>query len=82
MDDDLFTLEPAPNFEPTPLAPNELFRGEFWSVFLENQTYILGFVSGEMAGRFKRITISQSEAEQLIAGAVTCESVLIRHGAN
>lgn len=76
-----FTIQPAPKWEPAPLEPNELFRGDYWSVFLEEQTYILGFISGEMSGRFKRIAISQSEAEQLMASEVTCESVLIRHNA-
>lgn len=83
MNDDnpYFTIQPAPKWEPTPLAPNELFRGEYWSVYLENATYILGYILGEMAGRFKRIAISEAEARQLMAGAVTCESVLIRHDA-
>ena len=82
MNDEFFTIKPAPQFEPTPLEPGELFRGEYWSIYLEDKTYILGYVSGELAGRFKRIAISQTEAEQLIAGEVSCESVLIRHGAS
>ena len=82
MNDDYFTIHPAPKFEPTPLAPGELFRGDSWSVYLEEQTYILGYVSGELAGRFKRITISPREAQQLMAGEITCESVLIGHGAS
>ena len=80
-DDSYFTIQPAPKFAPTPLAPNELFRGDYWSIFLENKAYVLGFVSGELAGRFKRISISEAEARQLMAGEVTCESVLIRHDA-
>ena len=82
MNDDYFTIQPAPKQEPAPLEPTEIFRGEFWSVYLEDETYILGYVSGELAGRFKRIAISQNEAEQLMAGAVTCESVLIQRGAS
>ena len=80
-DNPYYSIRPAPQFEPTPLEPNELFRGAYWSIFLEDQTYILGYISGELAGRFKRIAISQHEAEQLMAGAVSCESVLLRHGA-
>lgn len=76
-----FSIHPAPRFEPSPLADNELFRGEYWSVYLENQTYVLGFISGELAGRFKRITISQDEAEQLMASEVTCEQILLAHDA-
>ena len=81
MNDDYFTIQPAPEFKPTPLEPGELFRGEYWSVFLEDEAYILGYISGELAGRFKRIAILQSEAEQLMAGEITCETVLIRHDA-
>ena len=83
MNDDnpYYSLAPAPQWEPTPLQPGELFRGDYWSVFLENQTYVLGFISGELAGRFKRIAISPGEAEQLMAGEITCESVLLRHNA-
>ena len=82
MNDDSFTIQPPPKFEPSPLAPDELFRGDYWSVYLEDETYILGYVSGELVGRFKRIAILPREAEQLMAGAVTCESVLIAHDAS
>ena len=80
-DNPYYTIEPAPPFEPSPLAPGELFRGPYWSVYLEDETYVLGYISGELAGRFKRLEISKSEADQLMAGAISCESVLLAHGA-
>ena len=82
MDDTPFyTIEPAPPFVPSPLEPNELFRGSYWSVYLEDETYVLGYISGELAGRYKRLEISKTEAEQLMAGAISCESVLLAHDA-
>ena len=83
MDDNpYYTIEAAAPFETSPLAPNELFRGPFWSVYLENQTYVLGYISGELAGRYKQLEISEFEAQQLIKGEVSCESVLLWHGAS
>ena len=75
------TIEPAPEFRPSPLEPNELFRGPYWSVYLENETYVLGHISGEHGGGFKRLAISKREAEQLMAGQTSCEDVLIAHHA-
>ena len=83
MDDNpYYKIEAAAAFAPSPLEPNELFRRPYWSVYLENQIYILGYISGELAGRYKRLQISKTEAQQLMAGEICCESVLISRGAS
>lgn len=83
-DNPYFTLGPKVDpsqFVPTPLEPNELFRGDYWSIYLEDGVYVLGFMSGELAGRFKRVTISRENAEALMKGEVSCESLLRKLGA-
>ena len=57
------------------------FAGRFGRFTSKTQTYVLGYVSGELAGRYKRLQISKSQAEQLMAGAVSCDDVLLAHGA-
>ncbi len=82
MDDNPFyTIKSAPPFVPSPLEPNELFRGPYWSVYLKDETYVLGYISGELTGRYKRLSISKTEAEQLMASEISCESVLLAHDA-
>lgn len=83
MDDKaFFTLQEPESIEISPLAPDELFRGPFWSVFRDGETFDLGYLSGELAGRFKRIKISEAEARALMAGKTSCDSVLLAHGAH
>ena len=83
MEDNL-TLEEvsAAPFVPTPLEPNELFRSQGWSVYLENQGYFLAYLSGHLADFEKRIPITQDEAERLIAGRIDADEVLLSYGAN
>ena len=83
MDDNsYYSIEPATPFVPTPLQPNELFRGPYWSVYLQAETYVLEYISGELAGRLKQLEITQAEAERLMAGEISGESVLLAHDAS
>ena len=84
MDDNpYFTLGPEidpSQFVPTPLEPNELFRGEWWSIYLEGGAYILDFMSGELSGRNRRVTVTRDEAEVLMSGDVKADDVLRKYG--
>ena len=55
---------------PTPLAADELFRGEWWSTHRQDGQFIFRFISGELIGRDKRFEISDDEADQLIDGSL------------
>lgn len=78
--DPLYTTLPMPEWKSTPLLPNELHRGDWWSVFREGEGYALEWVSGELAGRLKRIPIESEEARRLVAGEITPDEVLRAHG--
>lgn len=67
-------------FVPTPLHPNELFRGEWWSIYLEGGAYILDFMSGELSGRTRRVTVAREDAEALMRGDAKAEDVLRKYG--
>ena len=79
-DSPYFKIVPMKPWVPTPLAPNELFRGASWSVFLEPEGHVLDWMSGELSGRSRRTLISKSEAEKLIAGEASADEVLRAHG--
>lgn len=78
-DNPYFQIVPPEPFVPSPLAPNELHRGDWWSVFLENEGTVLEWISGEFQGRLKRIVISKDEAQRLIADEVSADEVLRAH---
>lgn len=76
------TLTMENNFSRSPLEPGELFRGQAWSVYLENGDYFLNFLTGHLVSFEKRIPISKHEAEGLIKGELDADKVLFAHGAD
>ncbi|WP_375402675.1 hypothetical protein [uncultured Sphingomonas sp.] len=62
-------VEPKP-FSPPPLAADEIFRGDWWSIHRRGDQLIFEFISGELAGRKKWFEISNDEADQLIDGSL------------
>jgi len=83
-------FEDNPNIEPvpmkpfvrSPLEPNELFRGQAWSVYLEDGRYELNYLTGHLAECERRLPISKREAEQLMSGDLNVEEVLRAYGAD
>jgi hypothetical protein len=67
--------------EKLPDFPIDGIRGHAWSAFPENGKYIFEYISGELAGRLKKIQISLEEFENLKHGRTTDAAILLAHGA-
>lgn len=76
-----FNIVPSQPFVATPLEPNELFRGAWWPVYLQNGRFEFNYLSGHMAGFEQRFS-SQEEAGRLIAGELDPEQLLLAYGAD
>lgn len=78
---DLFKVsEPRVTQSLRDLAPDEVSRGEYWSVYRRGGRDVLSYLSGEQGGVEKQIDISAEESAGLAAGALDAEAVLIAHG--
>ena len=69
-----------PSVKTVPHEPGELFRGAWWSVYLENGRYEFNFLTGHIAIYEKRIPITEEEANQLIAGELDPQALLRAYG--
>ena len=79
-DNPYFKIVPSQPWKPSPLEPNEIHRGDWWSVYLENGRYEFNFVTGQLAGYEKRFPITKEDAEQVIAGELDPQELLRRNG--
>jgi hypothetical protein len=55
--------------------------GHAWQAWIDSNQYYLEYISGELAGRLKKIQISFKEFEDLKLGLTTCDAILLIHGA-
>jgi hypothetical protein len=55
--------------------------GGAWEAWIKSNEYYLEYISGEHAGRLKKIQISLQEFEDLKLGMTTCDAILIIHNA-
>ena len=76
-----FKLVPGVYPPPATPDPDELLRGDWWSILLKDGQYILDYISGELAGRGKQLVISKEEYERIKSGQIDVESVLLAHNA-
>lgn len=76
-----FKLVPGVYPPPSEPDPDEVLRGDWWSVLFQDGQYILDYISGELAGRVKQLVISKEEYERIKSGATSVESVLLAHDA-
>lgn len=60
----------------------EILSGDSWFVILIDDILYLEYLSGEIAGKDKKIIINFSDYEGLKDNSLTVDHVLARHGAN
>ncbi len=74
-------VDPAP---PTGQGDDlpEFAKGDSWTIVKDGEVYVLSYISGELAGREKAITIEEADAKRLAAGDVTIDDILIAYGVN
>ncbi len=65
-----------------PPTPDEVARGDYWSLLKRESRYVLEYISGEMSGRLKQLVVTQEEAQRLMRGEAEAEQVIIAHGAS
>lgn len=63
------------------LSSDTHLYGFAWEAWLENDNFYLQYISGEHAGRLKKIQISLEEFENLKHGKTTDAAILLAHGA-
>jgi hypothetical protein len=61
---------------------NEIVHGNAWKAFSTEAGHFVEYISGELAGRTKKLTITEQEYQQLAAGQITFDSLLIKYEAN
>lgn len=54
--------------------------GNTWSAWKINANFVLEYISGELAGRIKRISITETEYQKLVEKKISVEQVLGAHG--
>lgn len=59
-----------------------ILKGDSWQVFLTEKGYVLEYISGELAGRLKSLSISDQDLEQLRDKTITVEDLLIKYSKN
>ncbi|RYG65222.1 hypothetical protein EON80_17770 [bacterium] len=79
MDADFEIVAPQP-VVPSPPSPDEISRGDYWSLLECEGRYVLEYISGEMFGRLRQLVVTEEEAQQLKRGDVEAEQVIIAHG--
>lgn len=65
----------------TRVSTNSHLYGFAWEAWAENDNFYLQYISGELAGRLKKIQISLEEFENLKHGKTTDAAILLAHGA-
>lgn len=61
--------------DPVPRA-GEIARGSYWSIVRAGDEYQLCYLSGELLGREKRLTLHEREAREIAEGKVPVELYL------
>jgi hypothetical protein len=61
--------------------PGEVARGDSWHVVADDGGFVLHYLSGELAGRSKTLSITSAEVAALQSGEADIDAVLIAHGA-
>ena len=82
FDDNPFVVRtpgaPAPG---SPRPEGGIARGSFWTLYAEERGHTLEYVSGELEGRARRLSISDAEAGALKTGDdAAAMAVLTAHG--
>lgn len=81
-DNPYFKVVAAKPIEVCQKNADEILSGDSWSAYLRNNNYDLEYLSGELAGRAKKIAITGEEFEGLENGSLTVDDILIAHNAN
>lgn len=76
-----FDIVPPQPMMPTP-SPDEVARGDWWSLLKREEGYVLEYISGEHGGRLKQLAVNESEAQRLMRGKDDVEQIIIDHGAS
>lgn len=61
---------------------NKIVHGNAWKAFATEAEHFVEYISGELAGRTKKLTITGQEYQQLAAGQITVDSLLIKYEKN
>lgn len=56
--------------------------GASWTLYQTSDAFVLEYVSGELAGREKTLTIAEEDAVRLASGAATIDDILIQYNAS
>ena len=78
---EFFTLGPLTQPGPPVPDPDEVARGDAWSVRLAGGRHVLEYWSGELADHLRSLDISEDETAQLRDGTIDIDAVLLAHGA-
>ena len=79
--DEYFEIVPPQPLSSASPAPDEVARGDYWSLLQREGHYVLEYISGELQGRLKQLAISLEEGEHIVRGETTVDQVLLAYGA-
>lgn len=65
---DFVQVKPGSYPAETHTEPGTIVKGDFWSVLLRGDRYVLDYISGEIGGRARQLEISEAEARTLSVG--------------
>ena len=67
---------------PAPPTPDEVAQGKWWGLYFRGGVHVLEYMSGELYGRAREVTIDAAEAEALKASGddATATRIIVAHG--
>ena len=77
-----YTTEPGKYPDDKPVSTEGEFFGDAWSVRIEDGKYWLQYVSAALAGRLKKVEITEADAKALKEGLLNLDQVCIKYDLN
>lgn len=75
-----YNEKPFKYVKPAPATSEDVIVKDGWSVKKDENKYVLDFISGELAGKLKRLEISHRDFELVKKGEIGLDELCAKYG--